>query len=167
MAVVGSVTLLSSGPGETRRLGARLGRRLRAGDVVLLSGELGAGKTLFVQGLARGLGFEGSVSSKSFVLLGEYQGRSLKLYHADLYRLEDPPQVEELALDEYCRDGALVVEWPERAMPTGRQAAGVFPDDHLLVRFEVTGERSRTLTLEANSDRSRELLRALGGSPDV
>jgi len=160
MTVAAPLTLLSRGPGDTRRLGTRLGRRLRAGDVVLLSGELGAGKTVFVQGLARGLGFEGSVSSKSFVLLGEYQGRSLKLYHADLYRLEDPPQVEELALDEYCRDGALVVEWPE-------QAAGVFADDHLLVRFAVTGERSRTLTLEANSDRSRELLRALGGSPDV
>ncbi len=155
MTVAVPLTLHSGGPGETRRLGARLGRRLRAGDVVLLSGELGAGKTVFVQGLARGLGFEGSVSSKSFVLLGEYQGRTLKLYHADLYRLEDPQQVEELALDEYCRDGALAVEWPERA-------PGVFPDDHLLVRFAVTGERSRTLAFEANSGRSRELLRALG-----
>lgn len=160
MTVAAPLTLVSRGPGETRRLGARLGRRLRAGDVVLLSGELGAGKTVFVQGLARGLGFPGSVSSKSFVLLGEYQGRTLKLYHADLYRLEDPRQAEELALDEYCRDGALAVEWPERA-------PGVFPDDHILVRFAVAGERSRTLTFEASSARSRELLRAFGAAAEA
>lgn len=160
MTVAEALTVVSRGPGETRRLGARLGRRLRAGDVVLLSGELGAGKTVFVQGLARGLGYGGSVSSKSFVLLGEYQGRSLKLYHADLYRLEEPQQVEELALDEYCSDGALAVEWPERA-------PGVFREDHLLVRFTVTGERGRALTLEADSARWRELLRALSAAPGV
>src|SRR5437867_13072208 len=89
----------SDSPDETRVLGERLGTLLQPGDVLLLSGELGAGKTTFVQGLARGLGFQGSVSSKSFVLLGEYAGRT-KLYHADLYRLEDPQEVQELALDE-------------------------------------------------------------------
>ena len=66
----GPVVFESRGPGETRRLGARLGRLLRSGDTVLLSGDLGAGKTVFVQGIARGMGFEGSVSSKSFVLMG-------------------------------------------------------------------------------------------------
>ncbi len=147
------LVLTSGGPGQTRRLGQRLGRLLRAGDVVLLSGELGAGKTLFVQGIARGLGYEGAVSSKSFVLLGEYAGR-VKLYHADLYRLEAPEQAEELALDELCADGALVVEWPERA-------PSVFAPDHLLVRFEVTGERTRRLTLEAKGPRSAELQRGL------
>ncbi|HEU4758606.1 MAG TPA: tRNA (adenosine(37)-N6)-threonylcarbamoyltransferase complex ATPase subunit type 1 TsaE [Dehalococcoidia bacterium] len=151
----GALTLTSRGPGETRRLGARLGRRLRPGDVVLLSGELGAGKTVFVQGIAQGLGYEGAVSSKSFVLLGEYPGR-LKLYHADLYRLEAPEQAEELALDEVCADGALVVEWPERA-------PGIFPSDHLVVRFEVTGERTRKLTLEPHRPRAQELARALSG----
>ena len=148
--------LNSRGPGETRRLGTRLGRLLRAGDVVLLSGELGAGKTVFVQGIARGMGYEGAVSSKSFVLLGEYTGR-VKLYHADLYRLEAPEQSEELALEEVCADGALVVEWPERA-------PGIFPPDHLLVRFAVTGERTRTLTLEACGDRAEELAQALAKS---
>ena len=144
-----TLTFISRGPRETRRLGERLGRRLRPGDVVLLSGELGAGKTVFVQGVARGLGFQGAVSSKSFVLLGEYPGR-VKLYHADLYRLEAPEQAEELALDEVCADGTLVVEWPERA-------EGIFPPDHLLVRFSVTGERSRTLVLEARGARAEEL----------
>ncbi len=148
--------LNSRGPGETRRLGTRLGRLLRAGDVVLLSGELGAGKTVFVQGIARGLGYEGAVSSKSFVLLGEYAGR-VKLYHADLYRLEAPEQAQELALEEVCADGALVVEWPERA-------PGIFPPDHLLVRFAVTGERTRTLTLEACGARAEGLVRLLARS---
>ena len=106
----GALVLESRGPGETRRLGARLGRLLRPGDTVLLSGDLGAGKTVFVQGIARGMGFDGSVSSKSFVLMGEYRGRDCKLYHADLYRLDTPEQAEELAVDEYCADGVLVVE---------------------------------------------------------
>jgi len=145
-----SLALTSRGPGETRRLGQRLGRQLRPGDVVLLSGELGAGKTVFVQGVARGIGYEGSVSSKSFVLLGEYAGR-VKLYHADLYRLEAPEQAEELALDEVCADGALVVEWPERA-------PGIFPPDHLSVGFDVTGERTRRLSFEALGARAEELL---------
>ncbi len=147
----GADCIVSRGPGETRRLGARLGRLLHPGDTVLLSGDLGSGKTVFVKGVARGMGFEGGVSSKSFVLMGEYQGRHCKLYHADLYRLEAPEQAEELGVDEYCTDGVLVAEWPERA-------PHVFPPDHLLVRFEVTGERSRTLSLEANGPRSRELL---------
>ena len=146
-------TLVSRGPGETRRLGQQLGRLLRPGDVVLLSGELGAGKTVFVQGVARGLGYEGVVSSKSFVLLGEYPGR-VKLYHADFYRLDAPEQAEELALDEVCADGALIVEWPERA-------EGIFPPDHLLVRFSVTGERTRKLILEAAGQGAEGLVRAL------
>ena len=152
-----ALVLTSRGPGETRRLGHRLGRLLRPGDVVLLSGELGAGKTVFVQGVARGLGFEGSVSSKSFVLLGEYPGR-ITLYHADLYRLEAPEQAIDLALDEVSAGGALVVEWPERG-------EGIFPPDHLLVRFAVSGENSRALTFEAAGPRSEELTRAL--TPDT
>ena len=144
----------SRGPGETRRLGARVGRLLRPGDVVLLSGDLGAGKTVFVQGIARGMGFQGSVSSKSFVLLGEYQGRECKLYHADLFRLEAPEQAAELAMDEYCSDGVLVAEWPERA-------PHVFPPDSVRVRFEVTGERTRSLIVEAKGERARGLVERL------
>ncbi len=149
-----AIRFASRGPGETRRLGARLGRLLRPGDTVLLSGDLGAGKTVFVQGIARGMGFEGGVSSKSYVLLGEYQGRECKLYHADLFRLEAPEQAEELAVDEYCTDGVLVAEWPERALH-------VFPLDHVMVHFEVTGERGRGLALEAEGDRGNELLQRM------
>ena len=156
-----SFVLRSGGPADTRKLGERLGRLLGAGDVILLAGELGAGKTTFVQGLARGIGYAGSVSSKSFVLLGEYAGR-VKLYHADLYRLESPEQVQELALEEVCSDGALAVEWPERA-------EDVLPPEHLRVEFEVTGEHSRTLRLSASGERAREVLDALtqhSGTPD-
>jgi len=151
-----AVTLASASPEETRRLGERLGEQLRAGDVVLLSGELGAGKTVFVQGLARGLGFEGSVSSKSFVLLGEYADR-VKLYHADLYRLERAEEVEELALDEISADGVLVVEWPERA------GDGVLPEDHVRIEFEVTGEDRRVLRIAGKGERAVELIARVKG----
>jgi tRNA threonylcarbamoyladenosine biosynthesis protein TsaE len=143
----------SGAPEQTRAIAERLGALLRAGDVLLLSGELGAGKTTFVQGLARGLGFEGAVSSKSFVLLGEYQGR-VKLYHADLYRLDGPEQVQDLALDEISMDGVLVVEWPERARR-------VLPREHLWIEFKVAGETERELCFEARGARAEELAGAL------
>ncbi len=154
--VSASLTFRSGSPAETRRLGARLGRLLRAGDVVLLSGELGSGKTCLVQGIARGLGVTAPVTSKSFVLLGEYEGR-LPLYHADLYRLEDPSQAEELALAEYAAPGALVVEWAERAWD-------VFPSEHLLVQLEIAGASQRLFTFEARGARYQELVDALAGS---
>jgi tRNA threonylcarbamoyladenosine biosynthesis protein TsaE len=143
----------SSGPDETRALGERVGRVAQAGDVLLLSGELGAGKTMFVQGVARGLSYEGPVSSKSFVILGQYAGR-VTLYHADLYRLDDPEQVQELALDEITADGVLTVEWPERA-------EWVLPEERLLIRFEVTGEETRLLHLEPQGKRAVALAGAL------
>ena len=147
------LSIKSNSPAETRRLGARLGRLLLPGDIVLLSGELGAGKTCLVQGIALGLGVSAPVTSKSFVLLGEYEGR-LRLYHADLYRLEEPAQAEELALTEYCAPGALVVEWAERAWE-------VFPPEHLLIRLEILGAHRRELAFDPRGDRYRELTDAL------
>ena len=149
-----AVTLSSGSPDQTRAVGERLGAVLEPGDVLLLSGELGAGKTVFVQGIARGLGFNSSVSSKSFVLLGEHPGR-VKLYHADLYRLDDPEQVAELALDEISMDGVLVVEWPERA------GDGVLPEEHLRIEFEVTGEDGRELRFVGKGERAEELIGGL------
>ena len=150
--VAASLSLKSKSPAHTRRIGARLGRLLQAGDIVLLSGELGSGKTCLVQGIAQGLGIPDPVTSKSFVLLGEYQGR-LTLYHGDLYRLENPLEAEELALTEYCAEGALVVEWADRAW-------GVFPPEHLLVTLEISGARERDLALEARGERYERLLAA-------
>lgn len=148
-----AVVLESGGVEDTRRFGEAVGRAAQAGDVVLLSGELGAGKTMFVQGVARGLGYGGNVSSKSFVILGEYAAR-VKLYHADLYRLEDPEDVEELALGEITEDGVLVVEWPERG-------GWALPDAALRLRFEVIGEETRRITATAVGEREQTLVEAL------
>jgi tRNA threonylcarbamoyladenosine biosynthesis protein TsaE len=144
-------TFASKSAEETRQLGERMGALLGAGNIVLLSGELGAGKTVFVQGIARGLGFEGSVSSKSFVLLGEYAGR-VKLYHADLYRLEAAEEVAELALDEISADGVLVVEWPERA------GEDVLPKEHVRVEFAVTGEEERMVQISSVGERAKDII---------
>ena len=154
--VAASLTLKSKSPAETRRIGARLGRLLQAGVVVLLSGELGSSKTCLVQGIGRGLAVPEPVTSKSFVLQGEYQGR-LTLYHSDLYRLEDPLEAEDLALTECCAEGALVVEWADRAWE-------VFPPEHLLVTLEISGARERDLTLEARGERYEGLLAAFARS---
>jgi tRNA threonylcarbamoyladenosine biosynthesis protein TsaE len=150
------LTLKSRSVEDTRRFGEIVGRAVQAGDVVLLSGELGAGKTMFVQGIARGLGYDGNVSSKSFVIMGEYAGRE-KLYHADLYRLEDPMQVEELGLSDITEDGVLVIEWPER----GEWA---LPQEALSIRFEVTGDDTRQLTATAVGPRAETLREALRGA---
>jgi tRNA threonylcarbamoyladenosine biosynthesis protein TsaE len=102
---------------ETRRLGELLGRRLGAGDVVALFGRLGAGKTCFAQGVAKGLGVADDVvvASPSFVIAGEYRGRH-PFYHLDLYRLGDAGEIRALGLDEYLfSDGVTVVEWAQKA----------------------------------------------------
>lgn len=100
-------------PEEMGRLGERLGRLLKPGAVVCLSGQLGAGKTVFTQGLARGLGVAGYVTSPTFTLLHEYQGRC-PVYHLDVYRLDDPAEFAELGFQDYLGgDGVAVVEWPE------------------------------------------------------
>lgn len=105
----------TSGEGGTVEAGEHLGRLLVRGDVVCLYGDLGAGKTTFVKGVARGLGIdEREITSASFVIIAEHRGR-LPLYHIDLYRVEDEADLEGLGLDEYLDgDGAAVVEWAER-----------------------------------------------------
>ena len=103
-------------PGDTEALGEALGRVLRAGDCVLLSGDLGAGKTTLARGVLRGLGFAGEVASPTFPIVLTYEPPELRLplWHVDLYRIEDPAELDELALDEARADAALLVEWPER-----------------------------------------------------
>ena len=132
--------------GETRRLGERIGRMLRAGDVVLLSGELGAGKTVLAQGIGRGMGVRDTIKSSSFVIMNEYEGTSLRLFHADLYRLDGPEHVAELALDELASRGVLVVEWPERA-------PAELPEEHLTVRLSYDGAKERVVEVEAQGGR--------------
>lgn len=147
------LTLETTGPRATQKLGETLAGLLEAGDVILLSGELGAGKTCLVQGLAKGLGFTGPVTSKSFVLVGEYAGR-LKLYHADLFRLDSTEAVEDLGLKEYTRNGVLMVEWAERAWDA-------LPEEYLGVEIDITGPRRRRINLKANGQRYQRALESL------
>jgi tRNA threonylcarbamoyladenosine biosynthesis protein TsaE len=97
----------------TERLGRALGARLRAGDVVALSGTLGAGKTTLARGVLRGLGFAGDVASPTYPIVQIYETQP-PLWHVDLYRIEQPEELEELGLDEARLDAALLVEWSER-----------------------------------------------------
>lgn len=115
-------------PEATRAAGEALGVVLASGDLVLLYGELGAGKTTFVQGLARGLGATEDVTSPTFALVHEYAGR-LPIYHLDLYRIDDPEALEHLGLDEMLQSGGvMVVEWPEIALSR-------FPNSRMEVRL--------------------------------
>ena len=100
---------------DTRAAGALLAKLLRAGDVILLEGPLGAGKTTLVRGLLAALGHSGEVPSPSFALVQPYECVSPPLWHIDLYRIEDPAELDELGLDTILSEGVLVVEWPSRA----------------------------------------------------
>ncbi|HEX8655790.1 MAG TPA: tRNA (adenosine(37)-N6)-threonylcarbamoyltransferase complex ATPase subunit type 1 TsaE [Allosphingosinicella sp.] len=135
---------LLRGPHDTEAFGSRLAALLRPGDVVALSGELGVGKTTLARGLLRGLGFEGDVASPTFPLVIAYEppATRLPLWHVDLYRIEDPAEIEELGLDEARLDSALAVEWPERL------GAALWPDA-LRLRIEPAGEGGRALTARA------------------
>jgi tRNA threonylcarbamoyladenosine biosynthesis protein TsaE len=125
---------------ETAALGRELGATLSAGDVVLLVGDLGAGKTAFVRGLAEGLGVGGDeVSSPTFTLVQEYRSGRLPLFHVDLYRLNDPREIDDLGLDEIADDGVLAVEWAER-LPRPPQRA-------VRVAIEHAGETERRIVI--------------------
>ena len=103
----------TSSPAETEEAGKRLGERLRDGDVVLLTGELGAGKTTFVRGVAQGTGSKAPVASPTFQLVRIYPGR-IQLAHIDLYRIENPGELADLGLEELADQGAVVIEWGDR-----------------------------------------------------
>lgn len=120
---------VTSGPGETRRLAGRLLKDLPDRRIFALYGELGSGKTCFVQGLAAGLGIRRIVTSPTFTLVNEYRGRRA-LFHVDLYRLDDAGAAVDIGLDEYLESGELVaIEWAERV-------AGLLPEDTVHVRFQ-------------------------------
>jgi tRNA threonylcarbamoyladenosine biosynthesis protein TsaE len=143
----------------TERLGEAFGPALRAGDVVTLSGPLGAGKTRFVAGLARALQPGSRVRSPSFTLVNEIPG-SPWLFHLDLYRLEGERDVEGLGLEEYAESGALVVEWVERLPAAWR-------DEALAIAIEPGEGDARTLVASAQRGRGLELLAAWQTLPEV
>jgi tRNA threonylcarbamoyladenosine biosynthesis protein TsaE len=124
----------------TVAMGERLAKLLRPGDVVAMSGDLGAGKTTLVRGLLKALGHEGEVPSPSFAIVQPYEDIDPPVWHADLYRVDDPAELAELGLDS-LRQGVLVVEWPERA------GEGAWPEA-LRLSLEITGPKRRALTAE-------------------
>ena len=137
------VVVRSSGPAGTQAVAAVLAERLRAGDAVLLGGDLGAGKTTFTQGLARGLGVADVVTSPTFTLVRDYPTTAgFRLLHADVYRLEQLQEILDLGLPEQLEEGACaVIEWGERA------ALALAPDYLSVVLAYGEGDRERSLTL--------------------
>jgi tRNA threonylcarbamoyladenosine biosynthesis protein TsaE len=148
-AAPAAVVRVTSSAEETERLGEWLAAGLVAGDVLVLSGPLGSGKTRLVAGLARGLGIRSRVRSPSFTLLNEYRG-SLVLHHLDLYRLE-APDVDGLGLEELVDEGVLAVEWGERLPAWLREEA-------LALSFEVRSEHGRAIGASPAGARGAALL---------
>jgi tRNA threonylcarbamoyladenosine biosynthesis protein TsaE len=133
-------SLTTRSEAETAAAARDVAARLGAGDVVLLFGDLGAGKTAFVKGLAEGLGVPADqVSSPTFTLVQEYRGGRLPLFHVDLYRLDDPREVDDLGLDEIAADGVLAIEWAEK-LPRATSGA-------IVVRIEHGDGDTRRLTV--------------------
>jgi tRNA threonylcarbamoyladenosine biosynthesis protein TsaE len=153
-SAVGAQTCITDSPEQTREIAARIGRAAQSGDVILLVGELGAGKTVFTQGLAQGLDVDVTVNSPTFVLLHEYPGR-LPIYHYDLYRLSNIEQTVTREWQEFLYgEGVSVVEWANRA-------DGFLPREHLLIEFSIESETRRVLKLSAVGQRHLELLRSV------
>lgn len=169
MHTANRISVTTKGATRTRALGRKLAKLLRKGDVVLLQGPLGAGKTTFVQGIGAGLGVENPVNSPTFVLLARHDLPALEdnatqiqrpkaLYHADLFRLTNIEEVADLALAEQATEGALLVEWPERGL-------NALPAEHLLIAIKFSSEHAdeRRLTIVAVGERYHRVLDGLGG----
>lgn len=129
-------------PEAMRLLGRELAGTLQIGDVLMLHGDLGAGKTTLTQGIAEGLGIHGPVQSPTFTLVREHDAPSMKLYHLDLYRLDDPDELEDIGYEVYINppDGVSIIEWPERA-------GDWLPDRFMIVRIEHLGGDRRQVDL--------------------
>lgn len=130
----------TASPEETRRAGERLGARLQPGDVVALIGELGAGKTCFIQGLAHGLGVTGDVTSPTFVLVNEYRGR-LPIHHLDAYRTGSLTELADIGIEEMLHgDGVTVIEWADKLLP-------LLPARTITVRLSGLGDEPRRIAI--------------------
>ena len=132
----------TNSPEETEALGASMGARLKAGTVVAFTGDLGAGKTAFVRGLARGLGIADRVTSPTFTIVNEYLGGRLPLFHFDMYRLPDSDALFDIGWEDYLsRGGVCAVEWSENVMDA-------LPEDTVWVRIAREGDTGRSITIE-------------------
>ena len=134
------MTIISKSEAETETAGEQFAKTLPDGAVVALYGDLGAGKTAFVRGMARGLGIDARVSSPTFTIVNEYLG-SRELYHFDMYRLGSSDELFDIGWEDYLsRGGVCAVEWSENV-------ADAFEGDEICVRIEKTGDAERTITI--------------------
>ncbi len=151
-----SLEIVSNSAEQTQNIGMKLGELAASGDVILLVGPLGAGKTCLTQGIARGLGIDEYTASPSFVLVREYQGK-LPLYHIDLYRLEKIEEVTQLGLDDYLYgNGVCVVEWADKGL-------SVLPQEHLFIEIKIVSPLKRRLSFVPRGTRYSEMLSKLKG----
>ena len=150
-----SLEFISRSAEQTRRLGMRFGGLLRTGDVLCLVGDLGSGKTTFVQGIASGWGSLDPVSSPSFVLVNVYRGENdQRLYHLDAYRLDNAAQAADLDLDAILESGPLVVEWAERIQEA-------LPAECLRVNLVWIGESQRDMVFSARGSHYQSMITAI------
>jgi tRNA threonylcarbamoyladenosine biosynthesis protein TsaE len=150
-----TIDFFSRSPEQTRRIGMRLGSVLQAGDLICLQGDLGAGKTTFVQGIAQGWGSLDSVSSPTFILVNMYRrADQSRLFHMDAYRLDSTPEAEELDLDSMLAESALIVEWPERM-------DGLIPAERLWITLGHIADEEREMEFNAQGKRYDELLEVI------
>ena len=146
------IEFVSNNPAQTGQYGIQLGTLVQSGDVILLYGDLGAGKTHFTQGIAKGLGILEPVRSPTFTLVNEYQEGRLPLYHIDLYRLAGDADIATIGLDEYFdEEGIVVVEWPEKGKAW-------LPADALHIHLNHLSDWQRTVQINASGPRSETLL---------
>ncbi len=151
---ISCLELISHSPEQTQKFGAGIGELCLPGDVFLLVGSLGAGKTCLTQGIAWGLGIKEYAASPSFVVVRELYGR-LPLYHIDLYRLDHIEEIVELGLDDYLYgNGVCVVEWAEKGLST-------LPVEHLLIQISYLSDDERKLQLKPSGKRYLEILAQL------
>lgn len=155
-----ALDLISHSPQQTRNVGLHLGQVLRPGDVVLLFGQIGSGKTALTQGIAQGLQVSTYVQSPTFTLVAEHEGidgegEPARLYHLDLYRIEDSGEIDTFGHEEYLDDphGIVVIEWPERL-------GAMLPEEHLLIAIEYLADTKRKLMFFARGDRYLDRIKA-------
>ena len=152
-------SIRSDSPKDTHKIGRRIGTKAQSGDVLLLVGDLGAGKTTLTQGILWGLGGTEYARSPTFVLVNEYPAR-LTMYHMDLYRLNSIEEIEDLGLEEYLYGNDLcVVEWADKA-------PGYFPVNHAVIQLEVIDDQTRRVTVSSETAYLDRLVMAIAGGDE-
>ncbi len=135
-----NIETITKSPEETKNLGRKIGSELKGCDIVALFGELGAGKTTLIQGIAEGVHVADYVTSPTFIIINEFKGR-FPFYHIDLYRLEDISQIEDLGIAEYFgKEGVKVIEWAEKL-------GDLLPKEHIRIEMEIVSENERRIKI--------------------